>query len=136
MSNHTIQFVGYSNSQANIYKEVKVIKTVKDSKYVMFFKRMFQRISENYIFNDHNSKSKFMNSKEISNIFEIFSNFNEDLIITVTITEGLKIFSSKTKSLRQLYKVENITCASANRKLNKIIYGDKKGRIVFCLLNL
>ena len=97
---------------------------------------MYERITDSYTFSDFNSKDKFMVSNETSNVFEIFSNFNEDLIITVTITEGFKIFSSNTMSLRQFYEVENVTCASASRKLNKIIYGDKKGRVVFCLLNL
>lgn len=135
-SSHTIQFIGYSNSPDNLDKEVKVIKTLNDSKYVLFFQRMFKRVSKNYLYGDHNSKEKFMVSSDTSNIFELFSNFNEDLIISVTITEGFKLYSSKSLSLRQFYEVENVTCAAANRKLSKIIYGDKKGRVVFCLLNL
>ena len=102
-ANHTAQFIGFDNSIENIYKEMKVIKTVIDSKYVLFFNRTMERISQNFLYNDKNTKHKFMVSQESSNIFEVFSNFNQNLIITVTISQGFKLYSSDTMSLRQFY---------------------------------
>jgi hypothetical protein len=74
-------------------------------------------------------------SADTSNIFEVFANFHRDLIITSTITEGFKIFSYRDLSLKQFYQIENITSVSTNRKISKIIYGDKKGRVSLNLID-
>lgn len=135
IANHTVHLFGKNNNFSNLMKDMKILRTMYDSRYVMFFNNCFERSQENYLFNDHSQKHKFLVSADTSNIFEVFANFHKDLIITTTITEGFKIFSYRDLSLKQFYPIENITCSATNRKMNKIIYGDKRGRVVLGLID-
>lgn len=103
IANHTTHLIGKSNSLNNLMKDMKILKTMHDSRYVMFFSNCFDRTRANYLFNDHSSKDKFLVSADTANIFEVFADLHRDLIITTTTTEGFKIFSHRDLSLKQFY---------------------------------
>ena len=129
-----IQLVSHLYDDINLHETIKLLPTIVDSRYVAYFDKLFKRLAERYIYQDHNKIYTMISSNDRSNVSNIYTSSVNNLMIVSTYTSGITIYGMD-RMPKSNHPMKGVTSCSSSRDCLNIIFGTNVGVVCHLKIN-